>query len=361
MKKIVIISNVLGGLYSFRREMIETLAKENEVTIVAPESDLVSFFEGIGCKLRLIEMDRHSTNPINEFGVMKTYMKILSEIKPNVVLTYTIKPNIYAGIVCRLKKIPFVPNITGLGDSIENSGIMQKINLFLYKTALRKASMVFFQNKTNEDYFVKNNMVGDNHKLLPGSGVNLENYKFCEYPEENSPLSLLFVGRIVKDKGIDEFLYAAKQIREKYGDVKFEICGWFEDDYKEIIEKAVADETVIFHGKQRDLTGYYNRAWAVVAPTYHEGLCNVCLEGAASGRPLIATNIPGCMETFDDGVTGIGFEAKNKEAFVEAIEKFLNLSYEEKKAMGKAGREKIEREFDRNIVMNLYFEEIEKH
>ena len=275
-------------------------------------------------------------------------------------LTYTIKPNIYGGYICGRFKIPYIVNITGLGSSIENSSkFKRKIMLWMYKKGLKKATKVFFQNEYNKKVFENNNLVNCNTELIPGSGVNLEKHCFEEYTN-NKNINFLFIGRLMKEKGLNEFLEATKIIKSKYNNVEFNVIGGYQEQYYDIITDLHNKGIIKYNGVQQDVHSFIKQADATILPSYHEGISNVLLETAACGRPILATNIPGCKETFIDNETGIGFKKKNTQDLIRAIEKFLSLTYEERKIMGKKGREKIEKEFDRNIVINAYINSINK-
>lgn len=361
MNKVVILTNSINGLYNFRKELIEKLIeKKLEVVIVAPEDEKTSYFLKIGCKCVDLCISRRGTNPITDFKLLLTYLKILINYKPDVVLTYTIKPNVYGGLACRILSIPYIVNITGLGDSIENGGIVKKISLFLYKIGLKKAKCVFFQNKLNQSFFLNNKIVKGNSRLIPGSGVNIEKFTFEEYPKEDSEIKFLFIGRIMKAKGIEELFEAAIRIKKDYSNVQFHIIGSSEEDYSELLKKLEMNKVLKYHGRQNNIHSFIKNSHAIIHPSHHEGMSNVLLEAASTGRPVIASNIPGCKETFDENISGIGFEVKNVDSLVKAIKKFIELPYEEKKKMGIAGRKKIEKEFDRNIVIDAYMDEIEK-
>jgi glycosyltransferase involved in cell wall biosynthesis len=287
------------------------------------------------------------------------YIKIIKRIKPDIVLTYTIKPNVYGGIACAVTKTPYISNITGLGTSIESQGLIQKVTLMLYRFGLRKASSVFFQNETNRKFFIEHEIVNGVSKLIPGSGVNLNKHRYEEYPSSDT-VRFLFIGRIMKAKGIDELLEAAQHVKGEYPNVQFELIGVCEEDYSEKLEELENHKIIKYHGQQADVHSFIKNSHATILPSYHEGLANVLLESASTGRPVLASKVPGCIETFEDGLTGFGFEVRSVENLIIAIHKFINLSHEQRRAMGIAGRGKIENEFDRNIVINAYLQEINK-
>lgn len=358
--RILILANNDVGLYKFRKELIESLLKEHEVHISLPFGDFVNNMVELGCVYHNVEFDRHGTNPIKELGQISYYKKLIKTVAPDVVFTYTIKPNVYGGMACASLKIPYFCNITGLGTAIENNGIMQKITLLLYRFGLKKASHVFFQNAQNLQFMLKNNIINCEYTLLPGSGVNLQRFPFADYPINQENINFLFIGRVMKDKGIDELLAAAKYIKSKYPNTNFDIVGGFDGDYENTINTAAKEGYIVYHGQQSDVKPFVYNAHCVILPSYHEGMANVLLEGAASGRPVIASDIAGCRETFDDGISGFTCNAKSVESLVDAIEKFISLPYEQKQQMGVAGRKKVEQQFDRQIVVDTYLKEINK-
>lgn len=359
MKKILILANNDVGLYNFRKELIEKLIKENyELYISLPDGEKISLLKDLGCNFVETNVDRRGMNPLNDIKLLLNYFKIIKKIKPDIVLTYTIKPNIYGGIACRLKKVPYLVNITGLGTAIESKGILSKILLKLYKFALKRAKCVFFQNEANKDLFIKCKIVKDNYKLIPGSGVNLIENSFTEYPK-NDVIKFLFIGRVMKTKGIEEFLETAKIIKEKYKNTEFIILGGYDQEiYREKINEYVNKDIVKYEGFQKDVRKYILESNCIILPSYNEGMANVLLEAASTGRPIIASNINGCKEAINEGINGYLVEAKSVNSLVEKIEKFINLSYDEQREMGTKGREKVEKEFDRNIVIKAYMEEI---
>ncbi|WHY00419.1 glycosyltransferase family 4 protein [Neobacillus sp. DY30] len=358
--KILILANFGMGLYNFRKELIEELINNNnEVYISLPNDEYVPKLKSLGCKFIDTPVSRRGTNPITDFKLLMNYKRIISSIKPNVVLTYTIKPNVYGGLACRMSNVTCIANITGLGTAVENGGYLQKITMLLYRISLKKAKCVFFQNKENEELFIKKKIVNGKHKIIPGSGVNLNHYSLLDYPLEKS-INFLFISRVMKEKGIDQYLDAATFIKRKYPNTVFNIVGFCEDTYEEKL-KDMQDKGIIkYHGKQSDVREFHKISHCTIHPTYYpEGMSNVLLESAACGRPIITTNRSGCREIVDDGVNGYVINQEDSEDLIQKIEKFLQLSYGYKKQMGLAGRKKVEKEFDRKIVVDNYLEQIE--
>ena len=359
--RVLVLANIGLGLYKFRRELLEQLAENNEVYFCIPDDEFVGPISELGCKF--VDnplLDRHGTNPFKEIKLIGFYKKILREIKPDIVFTYTIKCNAYGGMACAGLNIPYVANVTGLGTAIENGGLMQKISLLLYKMGLRKAQKVFFQNTENMEFMVNRGIVRKNYDLLPGSGVNLKQYEVLDYPDGETT-DFVFIARVMKEKGIDQYLDAAAQIRKKHPETRFHICGFCEQDYKDKLEQLDRDGTVIYHGLVKDMIPIYRIAACTVHPTYYpEGLSNVLLESAASGRPIITTNRSGCREVIDENENGFIVNQQDSNDLIEKIEKFLSLDIAQRKEMGLKGRAKVEREFDRNIVIQKYLDEMGK-
>lgn len=360
--KVLIIANSPSGLYKFRKELIEALVdKEYRVFASVPEGEFFDELGALGCRVIPNRyLDRRGTNPAKDMRLLRYYYALVKKVSPEVVLTYTIKPNIYGGMVCGRLNIPCIANITGLGTTLENGGILQKVSLALYKAGLKKAKKVFFQNTHDKGFFEDHNIKTAAFDILPGSGVNTRDFAYEPYPKETDPVVFLIVGRIMKDKGTDEVLAAAKDIKREHPSVIFRFIGSFDEDYMEKIDSAVAEGTIEYVGSQKDMNPWYKECSAIVHASYHEGMSNVLQEAASTGRPVIATDVPGCKEVYEDGVTGYSFRPKDSHSLLEAIERFIDTPYDKKIAMGKAGREKMEREFSRKIVIDKYMEEVRK-
>lgn len=360
MKKVLVVSNVSRGLFSFRRELLERLCADHRVIILAKDTGHVSDFEAMGCEFVNVDMDRHGTNPIAELKLISLYKKKIRQLSPDIVLTYTIKPNVYAGMACAALGVPYVANITGLGTAVENGGVMQKLTLSLYRRGLRRAQKVFFQNTENRDFMISRGVVSGAYDLLPGSGVNLQRYQPLEYPHGET-VDFVFIARIMREKGIEQYLDAAKALRKKYPYTRFHICGNCEQAYEQTLRTLQDDGTVIYHGLVDDIAAMHAGCACTVHPTFYpEGMSNVLLESCACARPIITTDRAGCREIVDNGINGYVVRQRDSADLIEKLEKFLALSWEERRQMGLAGRAKVEREFDRNIVIEKYLNEIEK-
>lgn len=360
-KKVLFLVNHDVVIYNFRLELVERLLNDGyEVHISSPYGERIDDLKKLGAVYHEINMERHGMNPISEAKLLLRYRELIRYVKPDIVLGYTIKPNIYGAMAAAEKHIPFVANITGLGTAVENPGVSQKLMVGLYKIAFKNVQKVFFQNTENRQFFIDHNIAVDKHGLLPGSGVNLSRFIVSEYPSDTI-VKFAFISRIMKEKGIDQYLDAAKVIRAKYPDTEFHVCGFCESEYEGKLNEYDHNGTVIYHGMIRDVAGFMSEMNCIIHPTYYpEGLSNVLLESCASGRPIITTDRSGCREVVDDSVNGYMIPQKNSQKLIEAVEKFIKLSFVEKKAMGLAARKKVEEEFDRQIVVDAYMKEIEK-
>lgn len=359
-KTILIIGTNMMNVYHHRLELIQALLKNNyEVVVAAPKGGEEKELEKIGCRFIDMPVDNRGTNIKRDLGLIKDLSRIYKEVNPDVVLTFYTKTNIYGGIVAGFKNIPYVENICGLGTSLARDNALSKIMRILYRQALRKARFVFFQNKSNQRFMEEKNIYHGAHDLLPGSGVSLKRYPVMPYPESNE-VEFLFCSRILAEKGIDEYLQAASLIKKKYPNTKFHVVGPCEPEYKEKIGTLARDGEIEYHGKIQDLHPLMKRIHCSVLPSYYpEGMANILLESAASGRPIITTCLPGCGETVEDEVSGYVVKEKDYKDLADAMEKFILLSPSEKEKMGREGRKKMEREFDRDIVTHKYIRLIE--
>ena len=358
--RVLILTNSDVGLYKFRKELLETLLESNEVFIALPEGSYVRNMQEMGCVFIQTDFNRKGTNPIKDLKLLMEYRNILRRVSPDIVFTYTIKPNVYGGMACQLEKVPYVANVTGLGSALEKGGILQLITKTLYKTGLREAQNVFFQNETNMRFMQERKIVGDHVKLIPGSGVNLEMYKYLDFPADR-PIGFVFVGRLMKEKGFSLYLSAAEEIAGDFPDTVFHVCGPDEDGYLDRVKEMEKKGIIVYHGMVDDMTQIYQQVQCIVHPSYYaEGMSNVLLEAASCGRAIITTDRPGCRETLDDKESGFLVKQNDPEDLTDKIRQFISLDYEQRKEMGRKGREKVEKEFDRNIVIEQYLKELEK-
>lgn len=350
MKKILILANNDVGLYKFRKELIHELLQTNQVIISLPQGKLVEPLVEDGCQFIETDIDCRGINPFVDLKLIKKYFSILRKTKPDLVITYTIKPNLYGGLVSRICKVPYAINITGLGTAFQKENFVKKLVCFLYKLSSKKARVVYFENIENKEVFIQNHLIKEKQAfLLHGAGVNLDEYAFTPYPKEKEDVHFLFIGRVMKEKGIDEFIYAAQKIKKEYTNVHFDIIGPMEDNYKEIINENVNHNIINYYGYQEDVKPFIEKCHCFVLPSYHEGMSNSLLECAAMGRPLITSDIHGCKEAIDNN--GFCCQVQNADSLYEQMKHFLDLNYEEKKQLGIQSRKYMEKVFDKKKVV----------
>lgn len=368
--RIALITNHDDDVYCFRKELIEKMIEKGyEVIVSCPYGEKLDLMKNINFVHDDVYIDRRGTNPVYDLKLMMHYKKMLKKYKPNVVLTYTSKPNIYASLVASSLNIPYINNVTGLGSVLKMNTIMKKFILYLFKIAFKKSNCIFFQNATNMNLAIEKKIVNKNYKLIPGSGVNIERYPLQNYPEggngvEGSTVIFNYIGRILHDKGIDDYIEAAKIIKKDFPNTEFNILGFIEPTekyYEKKLNEFTKSNIVVYRGQQRDVKPFISRSHATIHPsTYGEGMSNVLLESASSGRVLITTDNPGCKETVNDKITGYIYHGGNVNELVTKIKLFLMLDNNKRKEMGIYGREKIVKEFSRDIVVKQYLDMLEK-
>lgn len=369
--KVLILANNDVGLYKFRKELIEELihpgsyivgrkAKPCKIYISLPDGEFVPELKKLGCKYINTPIDRRGVNPIKDLRLLMMYWKMLKKVKPDMVVTYTIKPNIYGGIAARLANVSYAENITGLGTAFERSGFLRAMVVDLYKLALKKAKIIFFENKSNRDELLFFDICDKNKtKILSGAGVNTETFNYQPYPH-NDTMAFLFVGRVMKEKGIDELFGAMRRLVSEGKKCTLDIVGPIEDDYKDKLHQYETEGWLQYHGFQADVRPFISVCDCFVLPSYHEGMANTNLECAASGRPLITSNISGCKEAVIEGVSGLLCEPKNTASLYQAMKKMVAMKREQREQMGKAGRKHIEDVFDKRKVVAATVAELMK-
>lgn len=367
---IALLTNNDDDIYCFRKELIEGLINEGyEMLISCPNGPKFDLMRDIPFRYDDPVIDRRGTNVIADAKLFFHYRKLFKNERPDVVLTYTAKPNVYASIAARSLNIPYINNVTGIGSVVNMTGLKKSFILWLFKLAYKGAACVMFQNSTNMKLAVDSGMVKGDYKLIPGSGVDLNRYPLQTYPDggdgiEGNTVVFNYIGRILHDKGVDDYIEAAKRIKKKYPNTEFNMIGFIEPTENHY-EKELADlqkqGIVYYRGSQKDVKPWVKRAHAIIHPsTYGEGMSNVLLENASSGRFLITTDNPGCKETVINGKSGYIYHGGNVDELIESITNFLNLDNDTRKSMGIEGRKHVESNFSREIVVDAYKEKINK-
>ena len=358
--KILILANNDVGLYRFRKELLSTLiAQGHQVSVSIPAGARVEDLKAIGCTYIETEIDCRGMNPVTDLKLFFVYRKIIRKVKPELIITYTIKPNVYGGVAARMSSVPYAVNITGLGSAFQKQGFLRKMVVAMYKAACSKAHVVYFENTGNKEVFIQEKIVREDKTcVLNGAGVNLEDFPYRPYPMEADPVRFLFVGRVMKEKGIDELLATMRMLRKDGQACTLEIVGGYEENYLETIRQCEAEGWLNYHGFQLDVKPFLANCHCSVLPSWHEGMSNTNLEAAATGRPIITSNIYGCKEAVVENKTGFLAEAGNSRSLYEAMARMIALSPEQRCAMGEAGRRHIETQFDKKVVVQKTLERL---
>lgn len=360
--RILMLANNDIGLYKFRKELIQELLKENEVMISLPYGEFVEPLKEMGCRFVDTPIDRRGINPVTDIKLLLQYFRMELTLKPDLVITYTIKPNVYGGFISRLLHIPYAVNITGLGTTFQTENLIKKLVCILYKISSRRAKVVFFENEENKQIFIALHLIREEQACkLNGAGVNLDDYPLTEYPDENEPIRFLFIGRVMREKGVDELFEAARRIKKEYPEVQFDIVGPMEDEYETVIKKLEQEGIINYYGYQKDVRPFIKKCGCFVLPSWHEGMANTNLECAASGRPVITSNIHGCKEAVEDGVNGYLCKKKDTDALYKVLKRFVRLPYKERRNMGRAGRMRMEKFFDKRKIVTETISELYSH
>lgn len=359
---IALMTNDDDDIYCFRKELIDALVDAGyQVLISCPYGEKFELMKSIPYIYDNPKIDRRGTSIVNDGKLFFHYRKLLKKYRPDVVLAYTAKPNVYGSIAAHQLHIPVINNITGFGSVLKKRGLMQKFIMALFRMAYKKSDCIMFQNDTNMKLAKMLGMIHGEYHLIPGSGVDTERYPLQPYPAEE-PVVFNYIGRILHDKGVDDYIEAARRIRKKYSKTEFHMIGFIEPTeihYERKLEASENEGIIQYHGSQRDVRPYIAKAHAIIHPsTYGEGMSNVLLENASSGRPLITTDNPGCRETVRHNETGFIFPGGNVDALCDTIEKFIQMPNAERAKMGEQGRKYVQEHFSRNIVIEAYLKKI---
>ena len=367
-KKIAVIENGLISTYTMREGlMMRLLAEECDIYILTHANSYKSQVEKTG--LKVIDIGSGNVNPLKVTSYIYNLYKALKKIKPDVCLTFSIRPAIWGNIITRRLHIPTITNITGTGPLFESQSMAYRIARILYQTALRKTRKVFFQNNDDMNLFVKKKFVKSSvAERIPGSGVDYNKFSPAGIrTRENGSFTFLFIGRLIKDKGIFEYINAARITRKKYPHANFNIIGpfWTQNLKNNTITQTQLhnwiDEGVIdYLGEKKDVRKYIGEADCVVLPSYREGTSNTLLEAASMEKPAIATNTTGCREIVEDKITGLLCNVKDETDLADKMQKMISLSEQERKQMGQRARQKIIKEYDKQIVIAAYLKAIKE-
>ncbi len=361
--RVLIAVNTTWNIFNFRQGLVRGLIDAgHEVHVLAPRDEYVARVEALGCQVHHLELAARSTNPLGEWHLMRAFRRHYRQLKPDVVLHYTIKPNIYGSMAARKLGIPAVCNVAGLGTVFGKQNLVTRIAKGLFKSAFRWPVKIFFQNSEDQDLFVTHKLVkAEKTEVLPGSGVDLQRFQPQPRPE-GGPLIFLFLGRLLREKGITDYVEAARILRQEGLEAEFHLLGKADPKAKDAISEqelaAWKQEGLIVHRGHSDrVEDELATADAVVLPTYYkEGTPRSLLEAAAMGLPLIATDTAGCRAVVEPGRNGFLCEPQNPVDLAHQMRRLLALSPSERASFGRVARHTAETRFDEQLVVNRYLE-----
>jgi len=370
--RIALVSNTAWYLFNFRLNLIKAMKNDgHSIIIIVPQDEYAKKLNDMGFETTNIFMDASSVNPIKEIYTLLNINCKLNKNKIDLLISFTPKANLYSAINCILLKIPFIPGVSGLGRVFIKKNFITNIVLFLYKLTFNKALKVFFENLDDKKLFISYKIVSEKNSIhVPGTGVDLNYFKSTEISDNDPTMdnelnkadqktSFLLIARILWDKGVGEYISAARLVKINFPNVKFKILGFLDvsnpsaiprDTFNKWIEEGVIE----FLGQTDDVRPFISACDCVVLPSYREGLPRTLLEAASMARPIVTTNVPGCKDTLINGLTGFMCEPADVDDLANKICNFLLLSKEEKNKMGTHGRKFIQENFDESIVIKKY-------
>ena len=356
---VVLTVNAAWNIWNFRRALVAALLKDgHRITILAPEDDRVAHLRSLGAEFRPLAISGKGLNPLEGPGLYRSYNAAFRALRPDCVLGFTIKPNLFGAMAARTQGIAFIPNVTGLGTAFLSGGLLQFLAERLYTRAFRGLPVVFFQNADDRDLFVARGLVTPAQaRLLPGSGIDTE--YFAPAPLPDGPPIFLMIARLLRDKGVREYADAARAIRAEHPRAEFRLLGPVGTANRSAIGRAELDSwcregIITYLGTTADVRPAIAGAHCVVLPSYREGAPRTLIEAAAMARPLIATDVPGCRAVVEHGRTGLLCAPRDADALAAAFRRFLALPAAEQAAMGTAGRAKMVAEYDQAHVIAAY-------
>jgi len=361
--RIVIAANSAWNLRHFRAGLIRALVNAGyDVHAAAPLDAGEAEAAGLASGWSNVPVDRSGLNPLADVRLMARYLALFRKFRARAFLGFTIKPNIYGCLAARLAGIPAIPNISGLGTAFIAESLISNLVRRLYRLALARAPVVFFQNADDRDQFVRERLVRpEQARLLPGSGIDLERFEVTLLP--SGPARFLMIARLLGDKGVREYVEAAWMLRERLPGARFQLLGPIDDGNRTAIRRGeldrwVSEGAIDYLGSTDDVRPHLANASAIVLPSYREGLPRSLLEGAAMARPLIATDVPGCREVVEDGVNGFLCAVQDPRSLADAMAKFAQLPMADREAMGAASRRKVQERFSEEVVIQAYLNEL---
>ncbi|TYZ12609.1 glycosyltransferase family 4 protein [Hymenobacter lutimineralis] len=360
--RVAIVINTSWNIWNFRRSLVKALqAAGHEVLAIAPPDDYSARLETeLGCRYVPILMENKGTNPVKDALLTRQFYQVYRREKPDVVLQYTIKPNIYGTLAARLAGIPSVNNVSGLGTVFIVKNLVSKVALGLYRFAFRYPHRVFFQNDDDRQLFLQHGLVQARiTDLLPGSGIDTRKFQPAPVFQRQQPFTFLMIARVLYEKGVEEYFEAARRVREAMPGTRIQLLGGIDESGGVGVKRAVFEQwlqagNVEYLGTSDNVAAHIAQADCVVLPSYREGTPKTLLEAAAMGKPIVTTDVPGCRETVEDGVNGFLCEVRNGADLAEKMLQVQGLPDAQLAEMGRASRQLAEEKFDERIVLEKY-------
>lgn len=358
--KIAIVLNTSWNIYNFRLGLIRSLMNHgHEITAVAPYDEYSQKLIDLGCNYEKVTMDSRGANPIKDFGLTIELFRIYRRVKPDVILHFTVKPNIYGTFAARLLNIPAINNVCGLGTVFLNGGIVSFIAKMLYKLAFRYPKTVLFQNYQDRDLFIDEKLIQEDiTELVPGSGINLKKFIPSALPR-NKKFIFLLISRLILDKGIFEFIGAIKELNKRGIKARYQVLGAIDEEHRrgipaKVINSWIEEGLIEYLGRVPDVRDYIKNADCIVLPSYREGTPRTLLEAASMARPIVTTNVAGCNNVVQDSYNGFLCNLMDSQDLADTMEKMYELSFEQRKSFGLKGRAHVEKTYNENIVIDKY-------
>lgn len=358
---IAISINTAWNIYNFRLGLVKALlSKGHEVIAVAPTDEYAAQLIEIGCAFEPVSIDNTGANPLKDIALIYRYHKIFKRRRPDIVLQFTIKPNIYGTFAAKALGIPVINNVSGLGTVFLNKGVVSNIAHSLYRASFRKVDLTFFQNEEDEKDFKSTLGLEDLHSdQLPGSGIDLIRFSPVNREPDGDKFVFLMISRLIIDKGVNEYVEAARQLKAEHHNLKCILIGKIDNEHKRSIadvdlKQWIGNDWIEYLPETPEIEDIISKADCVVLPSYREGTPRTLLEAAAMGKPLIATDVPGCRNVINEGVNGFLCQAKDPQSLFTAMAKILTLNHKERNEMGVGSRLLAEEKFDENIVIDKY-------
>jgi glycosyltransferase involved in cell wall biosynthesis len=361
-RRVVLSANSDWNIANFRGGLIRALKERgySPVVIAPPDAAAEARMRALDVERIPVRIDRSGLNPFADLRLYFQYRRLLERVRPVAYLGYTIKPNVYGSLAAASLDIASIPNVSGLGTAFIRGGMLQALVTSLYRVGFRRVPVVFFQNDEDRQLFVERGMVrADQARVLPGSGVDLDH--FAPAPPPPDPPTFLLIGRLLRDKGVVEFVEAARALRSVLPGARFQLLGPLDEGNRTAVSRSdldswVSDGTIEYLGSADDVRPFIAGASAVVLPSYREGLPRSLLEGGAMGRPLIATDVPGCRDVVEEGVNGYLCAKRDSRSLADRMERLARLPLSERRSMGDAARAKVQRRFSEEFVVDAYLE-----